>query len=584
MEFMKIFLLLTAFTIGAGTILPTDISIQNGAIVQQLDKTKIIEGKMLVPIKIKSYGSTLTMLEKTTEILVKVLTKTWFLLPNNDNSNKKIVLDKVQKLSDQIWSIKIKLPKYLNLEPIIKKHLSLKELLNTHLQTNLKNTNTDINTRIKRGLINLVGYGMKFLYGTATSDDIESVKTMIYEHNTNIHSQVLQLDLKVDKLGDILSNAVDVISQLRNTLNNVSNARSKFIEFYNLIQTLEEMNTELHFLSIRTDHLNDDVVRMQKGEIPSFFTYENLKEIITHAKTKFQTLDFPIILQEDATYVELTNLNVLKIKQTKNNYLFVLEVPLVHRQHDYQLYHLHEFPILSNHNDVLITEIDNYLAISSKGYIKINIQKCSHSKPNNIFVCNNDFPIFSKKSPSCSLNIIENNSLTNCSFKKINLSFGLYSKKINDIFYVFIEKTMNAVIACDGNDPSTIETFTNDHILVIRESCSLKTKYFHIQNTKISNYTLRNSVHHVPNEMVIVNYTDQFHINNNLTENIAQSIDNLKNSYRNWTRDNKLEEAISTWNTFAYYGTHPVTYTSAIVILVVMAIVALVCYCKCCRS
>lgn len=123
------------------------------------------------------------------------------------------------------------------------------------------------NRRSKRGLINLLGKGMKFLAGTMDDEDAVEISNHLNNLDQNMNNAMNQLNKQVVINNNLIKN-VDEIKQhlnkqqkeLNNFLTNITNQTNKIISNYNKSKYVLQLYADITALNKQIDKLMDIIL------------------------------------------------------------------------------------------------------------------------------------------------------------------------------------------------------------------------------------------------------------------------------------------------------------------------------------
>ncbi len=269
---LRLLTLLVTFV--GGLLAITPIHFKLGALTNHLGEISIIEEVLIVQYPYTPFLNTISTIKAVSEALLKLSgsinpTRIRETKANPDSSALKFL----NLLWDRLFS----------------------------LQGKVDQTNTDYNlqplhSRVKRGLLNIFGKTSKYLFGTATEDDIHDLR----EHYNHVLSYAANnrrvINLNYRKIGILQSN----LNKLLEHSNHLTSIVNKALQRLTLLTDFLLMDQALHVLdAVLTPVLsvNDRIIANMKdaanGRVtPSLFPLHDLIKIIGigHRNYSFQTL------------------------------------------------------------------------------------------------------------------------------------------------------------------------------------------------------------------------------------------------------------------------------------------------------
>lgn len=274
--------------------------------------------------------------------------------------------------------------------------LKRKELI---LKTYISHTH-----REKRGLVNVIGSGLKALFGTMDSDDAHNIDSSIDElqkSNINILTLVKDQTSIIQTTIHNFNHSFLVLKKNEELMNENFNKISKFqtglinqinkIDFsINLLEQLSSLNMLVTELETDYDMLTNAVLFGQRNQLhPSILSpkqlVEELVKTITHLP---ENLAYPVQVNIKNAYKILLLLK-LSIHYDNNNLIFIIEIPLVDNK-KYDLFNVIPMPIKIENKFVFIEPTLKNLLITSDKYTFIDIQPDLCIEIENEYICELD--------------------------------------------------------------------------------------------------------------------------------------------------------------------------------------------------
>lgn len=256
------------------------------------------------------------------------------------------------------------------------------------------------NTRVKRGLINVLGTAIKFITGNLDAEDAQrydSIIEQLIKGQENVNSNFVLLNETTTKINANFKIVEENINYLLavNTEINLDNTLDTLIE--TLLFTSNKLRDLIEILNFaKRNVLHSLLIEPQ-----------NLLQILQqfHLDVKHK---FPFELMIENIFV-IESLVEVKVYQNKNIYNFIIEVPIVETM-EYQLYSL--YPIFTTTNNVTYTVSVShpYVAISETNYLGMT-EICKEIILGN-YLCKQKFKY--NLNDQCEYELIVKSSLNNC--------------------------------------------------------------------------------------------------------------------------------------------------------------------------
>lgn len=299
------------------------------------------------------------------------------------------------------------------------------------------------NIRIKRGLIDGVGHIFKFLTGNLDSTDGKRYDQLIEKL---IKSDQNQNDILMEQahvLNDTLSTVIDLGKSqelLNNNLNKIILNNKKIQETLATLSIGNALNEAIQSMQLLIDYwmeLETSITFAQNYQlhisiIDNQELLEQLKEISkslsltsTHGHKLFK-LPYEVNVNNLRLYESIIT---IKAYQKENVITFVLEIPLISQDIEYQLNQLIPFPIYISQDQFRMI-VPTYLTIlfNKLFSIPINIDNCKSISINNYF-CSPTNKIEIPSDKLCETQLLNFNENQTCR----PLLFKLTSTKITQI-------------------------------------------------------------------------------------------------------------------------------------------------------
>jgi len=269
-----------------------------------------------------------------------------------------------------------------------------------------------LQSRNKRGLIDLGGKIQNWAFGTLDQDDLIEINKHINENKIKNEKTLVILNKQTHVIKSTLGRVNSVINEFSenaqklkttfNTLNEQINNWKNTLTKIDYAQTLSEyiiyFNTLITELTVETQELIDAIFWAQKNVIrPKILTYKEISENLIHIQG---SLNKQLVLPIDPTVTsEISQLfNIIEINTVfvGSYILFTLNIPICYND-IFMLYKIHSIPTHINTNQyIFIQSSYEYITISkdTEHYTtasSVQINNCKET--NNFRLCNTINPI-----------------------------------------------------------------------------------------------------------------------------------------------------------------------------------------------
>ena len=333
-------------------------------------------------------------------------------------------------------------------------------LLYTDIQHNMDaihsySNNMQLNStnRVKRGLVNIAGETMKFLFGLATNSDYENLLHIInkIENQNNRIAEIkndakqdllsfitLQNKQNKDTLDKIKSNYDNVhalnqrINWLTSTLNNYTqeditlhNIMNHFM--HTVILLLHQRVTELQYLQTSSIELLQAIQLLQDNKLsPRLITHQQLQNLYGRITQKLRTA-YPHLSITDPSVQAIYDRPTILHYISQTHIYIKLTIPLSSYDSIFTLYQVISLPLPISHNVTTVTtqiiNLPQYVAISkqNKYYMQLNQEELQICHGDHIIHCPANLPIYPYKHTSCILALwVDDSILINSLCKSVS--------------------------------------------------------------------------------------------------------------------------------------------------------------------
>lgn len=364
--------------------------------------------------------------------------------------------------------------------------------INTKLKA-IKNDFTIISHQLvvrreKRGLINGIGDGLKFLFGVPDSEDAQFYTDSINSLINNQKQTATLMQQQVRIISSTITNFNNSLQTLNQNTKILNENIKKFDDFMSQTATVEEklliendINQHVTTLIEMTDEIQnivskyiDGITLISKGIISyNLLSPQDLYLELRNINSKYT---LPLELEFSNIY---TYYNIMEIQSfIKNNLLVVaIQIPLVNLL-TYDLYQVH--PLFSPHkND---SRLFSYIE-PSKPYLLVSHTRTVYSSLNNIEECNQYLPnewlckevSISKRTdtPNCEIELFLKSTTQipkSCKIKHLFADAEIWHRISAQEWLFVLTKPTSINIICSNNEPQE-EIINRIGILQLDRNC-----------------------------------------------------------------------------------------------------------------
>lgn len=346
--------------------------------------------------------------------------------------------------------------------------------------------------RQKRGLINGIGDGFKFLFGMPDADDAKFYSDSIYSLVNNQKQTHLLMQQQVKVISSAITNFNHSVTELnKNTVIMNENLKS-FNDFMSRTSTYEErlsfeVNVTSHILTLV--EMTDEINAVIKN-------YLNSLTLIRHGIISLEILHPQDLLQElqiinakhslplEPTLENAyTYFKIMKVHAFVRKELFIIkfELPLTTTL-TYELFKIHSLPTPHRSDPKLFSYIE-----PSKPFILVSLTRTAYSMLNDLNECLEYLPeqwlcegVSTTKradQPSCEIQLFSKGTTTipkTCEVKTIYADIALWHKTArNQWLYVLSNVTTLSILCSDSSNHE--ETLRNMGLLELDNNCKAYT-------------------------------------------------------------------------------------------------------------
>lgn len=345
-------------------------------------------------------------------------------------------------------------------------------------------TGTSESTRKNRALINMLGYGLHYIAGTATDEQVKQLSDQmaLLEERTNS---------KLDQRYIFLTNASETLKRHDAMLSQTSQALKMLQEISQVhVRALTRINQSLitfnqvhssftalsrHIAHLRFDiqTINKKVMLSEAGKLtPTILPPEQLSTVFKNI-TSMLPPGTKFVGNQIST---LYNVARVRVQTHRGKLAVVVIIPLSQTGLCFTVYKAQALPVLTSTNKALVLRPDSpYLAVSPQldNFMLLPEGHLKNCIENSITVCPPSFPILRSPASSCSIAAFMNNSILVNSYCRTHVAlppFFIYIKgeKPGKWYYSVSENTVLNIV-CPNKYYK--QDLTNQGSITLPSSC-----------------------------------------------------------------------------------------------------------------
>lgn len=309
--------------------------------------------------------------------------------------------------------------------------------------------------RVKRGLINIIGSGLKGLFGTMDNDDAvyyDNVISTVIENQEFIQNglkEEVKIMKSLNEKNQILKNNYHILEtkneEIITKINGIiltideNNRKQGIINYLRSLQF--SIFNRLFQFELELEKVVDAILFLQAGTIhPIVITPEKFIEVLKDSKNQEKLLYTPSL---ESYHVLIKD---VKIKAFEKNGIIniILSVPIL-KEINIEAYEILTLPFKVNDNQWSILEFDreNKILLISKNkenfILKNNLNECNKISNNDkvYFICPELVLESTLKHEICEVNVFMKRSNKYCNLKLITNELEIFYK-LNDLKYIFV--------------------------------------------------------------------------------------------------------------------------------------------------
>jgi hypothetical protein len=328
--------------------------------------------------------------------------------------------------------------------------------------------------RSDRGLINMIGYGLHFLAGTATDEQVQTLSKRISmlarqtEQQLNGRYTFLANTSKtLERHDHMLSQTISALKALEKELsqrNSVLTATVSAMQLLNrLLTTLQvgflSISRHIGHLLTEARHLQEATSLAEAGVLTSsIISPDLLRRTLNQAVLKL-TPDLAFVGFDRGQVLPLYKYAHVRVSRQGGTIALIIVLPLKQKGIIFTLFSAHSFPIpTAEGGQAVFARPDSpYLAAGNKtdAFVLMPLDYSQHCTRGEVYVCPPRYPIHTSIANSCNIAIFLNNSEAiqqNCDIHFTKSPFVVYIKGEKLGHWLFsVSKEINLNINCPFN-------------------------------------------------------------------------------------------------------------------------------------
>jgi 3-dehydroquinate dehydratase len=399
------------------------------------------------------------------------------------------------------------------------------------------------NNRQKRGLLNILGETSKFLFGTATEEDIKRVGKSIEDGlnevkgtlkitTTNIENQITSIINDTQRIANMIKNTDTAIQALTNHV--------MLAEIYN---NIEITLNSIHFTILQMHQIDFDI---RTGLTPLIIKNMDFSDIKTRIAQEYSE--------------EMILLNEFQIKISDNKFMYILNIPLI-KNEKYKAEQIVPFPTIYKNTSILLNEKAQKFFLTKGSFVIDNDDNDCYKKNRTVCNIHNSINNMETYPHSCYSELLSKDTSEQCNY--VTTSLETHMINLCKKWIIFSAKPTTTTLVCKKE--ISIEILEN--VTIIPQHCSVHQEKFSLNGIKEK---IDNVIQFQIEPIFVNNFTRNWEVPE---ENIILHNDEIKSSIRDTL---KVVENTKFHTNIQYISIGSI----GLVIVIVIIILVIICICK----
>lgn len=375
---------------------------------------------------------------------------------------------------------------------------------------------SNYSNKSKRGLLNIVGSTLKFLFGTLDSEDEQKLinlksenknlihvaseqvsifKNVFHEMNETYHSDLIimrNVSQQINSIRDSLLNFDQVIRNNTRHLELIMNFENNLVFFESLVNKFRDYQKILF----------ESLEKAKEGKLhPSILSYQKLFLILKEAEQqlpKYLMFPFTLTQQYNPLIYSLINPTIFQFNDTIQ---FHLNIPLIHTT-SYDLIKATAVPVHQRDARYAYINIRQpYLAVDHLGLYFFQMEEnqlrsCIAAEHG--YICRQHITVFSASEVNCVYELYKNvNSLPDiCEKNEIVIRNTLFLELLPYNSYIYISYKKEIIyLHCEKQNQNIINIKLNSSgVITFKPCCKIYNQYFFFYSKCRDNFNLKNKI------------------------------------------------------------------------------------------
>ena len=338
-----------------------------------------------------------------------------------------------------------------------------------------QNRDRENNSRNKRALIGIIGETSKFLFGTATENQVNAIK----QDTLHLEVKVAKLNFEMQDLKTLVDKTIEITSALNRQMMDMVHNINQIKSFITAWTTLETLLDTLEEIEMAIADNSKMMTEINIGNLETALTHQLKTQIIEEANRIFNQFEVPCKQTELKQCINI-------IRSDRNHIILNLYLA---KPNNITEYKLEKFPTVNNAGEtVMLESLTKQIKIDADTNRTVKFASCRIIQNNDKF-CFDRIPIPTlTKTEECTQDLItgnRNNFRQNCKYKTMNLNYT-YVNSANNIYYVFFPHETTYKLTC-GRHTTPLSNVKG--LLILSPPCKLETPQLYLTTILTNNNT-----------------------------------------------------------------------------------------------
>ena len=360
-----------------------------------------------------------------------------------------------------------------------------------HLKQTLQSFQPRYDFRNARGLLDFVGEGLSYLFGTVSQTDLKGLKLHLAKLYSNVTKAKADRQILQESIINLATQTDQKFEAMVSFVNRTAQANREILEKFNqqqqvvqdnqkrLAKSLHRTATDINVLKLalynlrahvaidyHSKHLDDwlhALIGISAGKLPTQIIPEDeLMKTLKRANQFVQTIADGLHVPFDpAILTRIYQLRTTRMVYMDKYIMFIVQVPILLAGPSFDVYRVEVLPtpIPSSNGQAqatytLLTDMPDYLAISKDGsqFLHLEYQEYQHCIEREYGFCTSVSTLMTISSPTCAYAIFADfkyQDLKNiCNFQIVNQRITPRSVRISDAMFLFLNLTETLSLQC----------------------------------------------------------------------------------------------------------------------------------------